>query len=266
MKNYLKATYIFSLLPQQVKSHCLTSLNNTQRSLLEKGLTEISTLTTKQQITILTEYINYLQRIQLHYIHLRDICVIISFSIFVVLIMLSVLLSYGSGRALSSMMYILQYGGAHAIISPFIAVYAYRVMQKQIILLLTPLHTFRDLLGALGATIAIILLFSVTIHAQAIVVTKISIATGILSITAVPFTEELFFRGIIFLHGGKKYGYGASWIFTSFVFATIHLPPTPMEFLAYFMCSSILCYVAYRYSLFACLVSHALSNGLLFLL
>lgn len=265
MKGYIKAAYIYWLLPQSVKSRCLTALDTQQQAKLNKGLQHIISLSIQQEITILKEAIHKINAIQIHTKHMHDISIIASCIILGIIIVLSFIVATG-WHVVDSIYYILQYGGLHVVLMPFIVMYAGKLTGKPFFQLVMPSHILLDIIMSIIAATAIVIIFSFMFPHDTIPVTKKSIIPLIFAITAVPFTEELFFRGIIFLHGGKDYGYVASWIFTSFVFATIHLPPAPMEFLAYFMCSSILCYVAYRFSLFACMVAHALSNGLLFLL
>jgi membrane protease YdiL (CAAX protease family) len=265
MKGYIKAAYIYWLLPQSVKSRCLTALDTQQQAKLNKGLQHITSLSIQQEITILKEAINNINAILIHTKHTQDISIIASCIILGIIVILSIIVSSG-WHIIQTIYYILQYGGLHAVLMPFIGMYAGKLTGKPFFQLLMPSHILLDIIMSIIAATAIVIIFSFMFSHDTIPVTKQSIIALMLAITAVPFTEELFFRGIIFLHGGKDYGYVASWIFTSFVFATIHLPPTPIEFLAYFICSSILCYVAYRFSLFACVVTHALSNGLLFLL
>ncbi len=266
MKNYIKAAYIFSILPQHIKSRCLTLLDMHQRALLEKGLVHITALTPKQQIAILAESINYLERLQRYQRHLLDISIFISLIIFCAIVITSAIVGRGWYATQNTFMYILQNGGLHALLLPFVIVYAQKVMQKPFVVLIKPSHIMYDVSISFIAAIAIIIIFMVTIPHHAVVFSLTSLIALFFAITAVPVAEELFFRGILFLHGGSGYGYIPSWFFASFVFASIHLPQTPLEFGAYFVCSSILCAVAYKYSLCASILSHMLSNTILFML
>lgn len=265
MKGYIKAAYIYWLVPQPVKSRCLTALDSKQQAMLNKGLQHITTLSIQQEISILKETIDIVNAIQIHAKHIRDISIIASCIIFGIIVILSVLVSSG-WHVVHSMYYILQYGGLHAVLVPFIMMYAGKLMGKPFIQLVKPSHIMLDILMAIIAAIAIVIIFSFIFPHDAVPVTELSIIASIFAITAVPLSEELFFRGIIFLHGGKHYGYIASYFFASFVFATIHLPNTPLEFAAYFVFSSMLCFIAYRFSLFASIFAHMLSNGILFIL
>lgn len=265
MKGYIKAAYIYWLLPQPVKSRCLTALDSKQQATLNKGLQHITSLSIQQEITILKEAIHTINAIQIHTKHIRDISIIASCIISGIIVILSVLVSSG-WHVVNSIYYILQYGGLHAVLVPFIMMYAGKLMGKPFFQLVKPSHTILDILMAIIAATAIVIIFSFIFPHNTVPVTKLSIIASIFAITAVPLSEELFFRGIIFLHGGKYYGYTASWFFASFVFATIHLPNTPLEFVAYFVFSSMLCFIAYRFSLFASIFAHMLSNGILFIL
>jgi len=265
MKGYIKAAYIFSLLPQSVKSLCLTTLDAKQQARLNKGLHEIASLSIQQEIDILKEAIGVINTIQIHRRHILDISIIISSIIFGIIVFVSIILSDG-WHAIQTIYYILQYGGLHAVVLPFIVMYAAKLSAKPLYQLVKPLHAILDTIMAIVAATAIVIVFSFIFPQDSLPVTSQSIIALLFAITAVPLSEELFFRGIIFLHGGSQYGYTASWFFASFIFATIHLPNTPLEFAAYFIVSSILCGVAYRFSLFSSIIAHALSNGILFLL
>ncbi|MCX8125454.1 MAG: CPBP family intramembrane metalloprotease [Spirochaetes bacterium] len=266
MKSYLKAAYIFSILPQHIKSRFLTSLTLTQRRLLEKGLNEITTLSLQQQIAILTEFINSCAKVLQHQKHLLDISIIISFIIFCIIVLISTIVSHGWVAILQTFLYIIQFGGLHALCTPFIIVHTQRVMHKQILELVKPSHSIYDLIMGLAAATAIRIIFAITIPQDTIASSNISFIALIFAITAVPLSEELFFRGVLFLHGGSHYGYIPSWFFASFIFASIHLPHTPLEFMVYFVCSSILCFIAYKFSLFASIIAHMLSNTILFVM
>lgn len=265
MKNYIKAAYIFSLLPQHIKSRCLTTFTDTQRRLLEKGLTEITTLPLQQQISILSEFINSSEKLLQHQKHLLDISIIISFIIFCIIIFLSAIVSHGWTTILHTFLFILQYGGLHSLFTPFIIVYAQKVMQKPLFQIVKPSHIMYDIFIGFAAAIAISIVFTITIPQAEAPLSIVSVIAFLCAITAVPISEELFFRGVLFLHGGLHYGYIPSWFFASFIFASIHLPHTPLEFAAYFVCSSIFCFVAYKFSLFASIITHMLSNSILFI-
>ncbi|MGB4270079.1 MAG: CPBP family intramembrane glutamic endopeptidase [Spirochaetota bacterium] len=265
MKGYIKAAYIYWLLPQPAKSRCLTALDSQQQAKLNKGLQHITSLSIQQEITILKEAIHKINAIQIHTRHIRDISIIASCIILGIIVILSIIIS-PRWHVIQSIYYILQYGGLHAVLMPFIVMYASTLTGKSLFQLIMPSQIVIDILmSIIGATAIIIVYFLIFPHNTALV-TKQSIIAFVFAITAVPLSEELFFRGIIYLHGGKLYGYTASWFFASFVFATIHLPHTPQEFAAYFIFSTILCGIVYRFSLFSSIVAHALSNGLLFLL
>ncbi len=266
MKNYIKAAYIFSLLPQHIKSHCLTSFTDTQRRLLEKGLTEITALPLQYKIAILTEFINSSEKLVQHQKHLLDISIIISLIIFCIIIFLSAIISHGWMTILHTFLFLLQYGALHALFTPLIIVYAQKVMQKPLFQIVKPSHIMYDISISFVAASVISMVFTITIPQETVRFSSLSILAVVFATTAVPISEELFFRGILFLHGGSRYGYIPSWFFVSFVFASIHLPHTPLEFASYFACSSMLCFVAYKFSLFASIVAHMLSNSILFML
>ncbi len=265
MKGYIKAAYLYWLLPQPVKSRCLTALDTQHQARLNRGLQHITSLSIQQEITILKEAIHKINAIQIHTRHLRDISIIASCIILGIIVVLSIIVSSG-WHVFQSIYYILQYGGLHAVLMPLIVMYAGTLTGKSLLTLVMPSNILPDIIMSIIAATSIIIVYFFIFPYNTAPVTKQSIIAFVFAITAVPFSEELFFRGIIFLHGGRHYGYTASWFFASFVFATIHLPHTPQEFAAYFIFSTILCGIVYRFSLFSGIVAHALANCLLFIL
>lgn len=202
----------------------------------------------------------------MHTRHVLDISIIASCIIFGFIAIVSIIVSAGWNQVIQTIYYILQYGGLHAVLLPFIVMYAVKLSGKSLVWLIKPLHIIPDTLMATVAATAIVIVFSFIFPYETVPATAKTIIALLFALTSVPISEEIFFRGIIFLHGGRNYGYIASWFFASFLFASIHLPNTPVEFAAYFIVSSILCGVAYRFSLFSAIAAHALSNGMLFLL
>lgn len=205
MKGYIKAAYIYWLLPQPVKSRCLTALDSKQQATLNKGLQHITSLSIQQEISILKEAIDIINAIKIHTKHIRDISIIASCIIFGIIIILSALVSSG-WHVVDSMYYILQYGGLHAVLVPFIMMYAGKLMRKPFFQLVKPSHIILDILMAIIAATAIVIIFSFIFPHNTVPVTKLSIIASIFAITAVPLSEELFSGGSSFCTVGNTTG------------------------------------------------------------
>jgi membrane protease YdiL (CAAX protease family) len=85
------------------------------------------------------------------------------------------------------------------------------------------------------------------------------------SLSVGPAAEELFFRYMLFMRPGRKYGYAACAVASSALFAAVHMPGSWGLALRYFAAGLVLCGVCrYRRNLFAPFAAHVLANlGLL---
>ena len=90
---------------------------------------------------------------------------------------------------------------------------------------------------------------------------------AVVSISLGPFIEELFFRLLLFLLPGERYGYGPMAVVSSLAFTLAHLPDTPLLFAGYFVCGMALALLARaRGGILAPFLAHGLANLLLLVL
>lgn len=88
---------------------------------------------------------------------------------------------------------------------------------------------------------------------------------GILRVVIIaPIVEELIFRGVIMAGFMRNYNAGYAIFFSALLFALFHL--NPWQFPATFMLGLVLGWLRYRTgSILACIMGHAIHNGLVFL-
>ncbi len=267
----MKAAYIFSFLPQGIRSSLVNGLTDKEGNRLNSGLSLIDDLSLKEQINILKLFISRMKSFEQERYRIINRSLnasLLTLSILVLVCFAYGLASYGSVDGIINFMEsVLNRGGIHIIILPFIAGYIRTKTGTGSFTLLTrsgnyPLDAGFSFAAALGIT----LLFLLTLEPADPVAGNpaLPVFTLAASATAAPAVEELFFRYLLFLKAGEKYGCVPAALFSSVLFSLVHIPDSLPLFFMYAGSGSLLCGLAwFRKSLFPAFLAHGLANVLI---
>ncbi len=266
----IKAGFIYSIMPQTVKSFLLTRMSRGEMRAINEGMKRIDVLTFPEKRGILSEFSGSMEAFNRRRKDALDnallLCIFIASLLVVVSFVYAKFTCRSADRTIDFIEAMLSNGGMHLIAFPFIwgmAVSEYYARPAQV--LFASKSPAGDIVAAVTAGLITTALFIPESAGGRIPApVPLGVFYCIVSVTAGPAAEELFFRYMMFLKPGEKYGYLLSGAVSSILFAAIHMPDSWSLLVRYTLAGCVLCGVCnYRKNIFTPLLAHVCANGLL---
>jgi membrane protease YdiL (CAAX protease family) len=267
IKGSIKAGYIFSIMPDSIKSFLMNKLTEPELKKINSALKDIKSITTPNRVRILQEFILQLKQSRLKKEMEIQGSLIVTLTVISILILSAFIYAQIVMRSTSEIVRfiesILENGGMHIIVFPFlwgIVKSEYKRTPLEII------FTTKNPLLDISLSIVVALIISIMFIDQ--IGNKNYFSNRLLwyfilitALTIGPATEEIFFRFFLFYRSGGKYGYILCGIVSSLLFAAIHIPDSFLLFAKYIISGSLLCGICYaRKTVFTSFIAHATTN------
>lgn len=264
----VKAGYIFSLLPQGLRSRLLGRLSRAQTERLNDGLGRSGGLAPPEKKRVLGEFITSMRRMEKERREIIDGSLAASLVLMAVIVLASFLYAQSvyrsAGAVIDFIELVLAGGGMHFILFPLVwGLIRSERGTSPLRLLASSDHPVYDVFLAAAAGLLMAALFVATNPAgpEAGLPLPARCLYAVAAVFVGPAMEELFFRYYLFMSMGGKYGYAACGIFSSLLFMAVHLPDTPLLFVRYLFSGILLCALCFfRKSLLPAFIAHAAAN------
>ncbi len=266
----IKSAFIYSMLPQRLRSQLLNALSTRETRALNEGMKGVEALPAVKRTRILREFISGMQALEAGRRRVLDLSLLASLSVIALLAILSFIYAqsrFGSAdKAIAFIELVFESGGMHLALLPVLWGYLaaeYHVRPPAM------LFDARDLpvnaLFSLAAATGLALLLMAGRGGGSLPRDPvIKVFYLLVSLSAGPAAEELFFRYLLFMRTGERYGYPLMALVSSLLFAAVHLPDSAWLFAGYLAAGALLCVLCrVRGSLFPAFLAHAIANLML---
>jgi len=269
----LRAGYIFSILPDSVKSFLLGRLSPREAGRLDRALGRIGGLTNADRMEALGSFTHGMRRLREEREAAVDRSLVATLALVAGAIALAAVYSIAMAKnpdgAFAIIDFLVTHGGMHLILLPCLwTVIRVEYRTAPLRALFGSQNIALDIGIGIVAGIALGALFvqpGPRVHST--LPAGARFAAGMLAVTVGPAVEELFFRFILFYRVGRRHGMAAGAALSVCAFVAAHLPHTLPLAAAYLVAGGALCALyAGRRSLLPALTAHAVSNAAVLLL
>jgi membrane protease YdiL (CAAX protease family) len=264
---HVKAGYLYSILPDRVRSHVLNRLNRRETAMIESGIALARGLSGTEKESILRAFLRRMRAIEERRRRMREQSVLTSLTILGCIVLAATSAAFALRHDLDGRIAfieaILAGGGMHLALLPAVAGYLQAELgQKPGDVLFSSHNRLLDTsLAAAGGLCLAALFIALSGGRGGPSDPLLKASTLFLSVTAGPVLEELVFRHLLFRLLGERIGPAAAAVISSLLFSLIHAPDSAGLFAAYLAAGLCLCSLCHaRRSLYPALGTHALSN------
>lgn len=266
----IKSAFIYSILPQRLRSQLLNALSTRETGALNEGMKGVDALSPAKRMRILREFVNGMRALESNRRRILDLSILASLSTIAMLAIFSFAcaqIRFGSAdKAIAFIEIVFESGGMHLALLPLLWGYLaaeYRVRPPAILFNARDLPV-NALLALAAATGLALLLMSRGGGGSLPRDPLIKVFYLLVSLSAGPAAEELFFRYLLFMRTGERYGYPLMALVSSLLFAAVHLPDSAWLFAGYLAAGALLCFLCrVRGSLFPAFLAHVIANLML---
>ncbi|MBN1532622.1 MAG: CPBP family intramembrane metalloprotease [Spirochaetes bacterium] len=264
---HIAAGYLYSILPDRVRSHVLNRLNRRERSRINEGLSLARRLTGPERVSILRTFVRRMRAMEGRRRRIKEQSMLASLGSLGAIACAATAAAFAlrqttDGR-IDFIEAILTGGGMHLALLPAVAGYLRAEFGQNPPAVLFSSHNrlLDTALAACGGLCLAALFLLLPEGGGGYSDPPLRIVTLLLSVTAGPAVEELVFRHLLFRLLGETIGHGAAAAVSSLLFSVIHVPDSALAFAAYLASGLALCALCHaRRALYPALVTHALSN------
>lgn len=273
IKGSIGAGYIFSIMPDSIKSFLINKLSEAELERINSALKSVKTITLPNKTRILQEFILQLKQGRLRKEIEIDRSLIATLTVISIMVVSAFIYAQIVMRSTSEIVQfiesVLENGGMHVIVFPFLwGIVRSEYKRNPIAIIFTTKNPLLDISLAIIAGLVMAVIFIDQSWSRSY------ISSGVLwyfilitAITVGPVTEEIFFRYFLFYRSGEKYGYVLCGFVSSLLFAAVHLPDSFLLFARYAISGILLCGICYaRKTVFTSFIAHTTTNLIVMLL
>jgi membrane protease YdiL (CAAX protease family) len=267
IKGSLGAGYIFSIMPDSIKSSLMNKFTEPELKKINSALKSVQMITLPNRIRILQEFILQLKQIRLRKESEIERSLIVTLTVISIMVVSAFIYAQIVMRSTNEIVQfiesVLGNGGMHIIVFPFLwGIVRSEYERNPIEIIFTTRNPLLDIsLAMIVALIMAIIFIDQSLSRNHISSRVLWYFILVTAITIGPATEEIFFRYFLFYRSGEKYGYVLCGIVSSLLFATVHLPDSFLLFARYLISGALLCGICYaRKTVFTSFIAHAATN------
>lgn len=269
----IKSAFIYSMLPQRLRSRLLDALSPRETRALNEGMKGVDALPAEKRTRILREFIRGMRAIESRRRRILDLSLLAGLCTIALLAILGFIygqLRFGSpDKTIECIELLFAGGGMHLALLPVLWGYLaaeFRVRPLRVLFGSGDLPV--NALFSLAAATGLALLLMPGAGGGSLPRDPLARVLYLaVALSAGPAAEELFFRYCLFMRAGERYGYPLMALVSSALFTAVHLPDSVRLLAGYFISGMLLCVLCrFRKALFPSLLAHVIANLMLLLL